>query len=123
MAVGGRRFALTVTPDAAPEVSLAALATRRADGRLAQGFSARDDNGVAAGTARIALDLQAVDRRFGLAPDPEPREALSLPLPLPAAGARRQVQGTLGGDLARHPWANLPVRITPATTGPISPTP
>ncbi|MFC0810849.1 DUF4175 domain-containing protein [Paracoccus panacisoli] len=112
VSVGDRRFALTVTPDAAPEVSLAALATRRADGRLAQGFSARDDNGVAAGTARIALDLQAVDRRFGLAPDPEPREALSLPLPLPAAGARRQVQGTLGGDLARHPWANLPVRIT-----------
>ena len=67
---------------------------------------------MAAGTARIALDLQAVDRRFGLAPDPEPREALSLPLPLPAAGARRQVQGTLGADLARHPWANLPVRIT-----------
>ena len=57
LGVGDRRFALTVTPDAAPEVSLAALATRRADGRLAQGFSARDDNGVAAGTARIVADL------------------------------------------------------------------
>ncbi|WP_436197970.1 DUF4175 family protein [Paracoccus sanguinis] len=52
--MGDRRFALTVTPDPAPEVRLAALATPRADGRLAQGFSARDDNGVAAGTDTTA---------------------------------------------------------------------
>ena len=62
VSVGDRRFALTVTPDAAPEVSLAALATRRADGRLAQGFSARDDNGVAAGTARVAPKSSSTSR-------------------------------------------------------------
>lgn len=110
--VGGRDFAVTVTPDDAPAVQLAALADRRADGRFAQGFTASDDNGIAAGSARIELDLAAVDRRFGLSADPEPREALTLDLPLPGAGQRRQVTGTLSADLARHPWANLPVRVT-----------
>ena len=109
--VGGRNLAITVTPDAAPTVQLAALAERRADGRMAQGFSAADDNGVSAGRAEITLDLAAADRRHGLTPDPEPREALTLALPLPGAGARKTLSGTLAADLARHPWANLPVRI------------
>ena len=109
---GDRSFAVTVTPDAAPAVQLAALAERRADGRLAQGFAADDDYGIAEGQARIELDLPAVDRRFGLTAAPEPRAALELDLPLPAAGQRREVRGTLGADLSRHPWANLPVRVT-----------
>ena len=91
---------------------LAALAERRADGRMAQGFSAGDDHGVEAGSATIRLDLDAIDRRFGLTPEPEPREALVLDLPLPAAGQRRQVTGTLAADLSRHPWANLPVTVS-----------
>ena len=110
--IGGRSFAVAVNPDDAPTVQLAALAERRADGRMAQGFSAGDDHGVEAGSATIRLDLDAIDRRFGLTPEPEPREALVLDLPLPAAGQRRQVTGTLAADLSRHPWANLPVRVT-----------
>ncbi|WP_246026553.1 DUF4175 domain-containing protein [Paracoccus luteus] len=109
--VGGRSFAVTVLPDAAPAVTLAALAERRADGRLVQGFSASDDNGIATGQAVLTLDLAAVDRRHGLAADPEPRDALALDLPLPGAGARRDVTATLAADLARHPWANLPVTL------------
>lgn len=112
LSVGGRSFAVTVLPDAPPQVWLAALAGRRADGRLAQGFSAEDDHGIAAGSATITLDLAAVDRRHGLTPDPEPREALQLDLPLPASGQRRRVSATLSADLSRHPWANLPVRMT-----------
>lgn len=112
LTVGGRSFAVTVLPDAPPRVWLSALAGRRADGRLAQGFSAEDDNGITAGTATITLDLPEVDRRHGLAPDPEPREALLLDLPLPATGQRRRIGATLVADLSRHPWANLPVRMT-----------
>lgn len=111
VSVGGRSFAVAVDPDDAPFVQLAALAERRADGRMAQGFSAQDDHGIASGLATLELDLPAVDRRFGLSPQPEPREALVLDLPLPAAGQRRQVEGTITADLARHPWANLPVRV------------
>ncbi|WP_370576367.1 DUF4175 domain-containing protein [Paracoccus sp. MC1854] len=111
VSVAGRSFTLTVDPDDAPSVQLAALAERRADGRMAQGFAAGDDHGIASGLATMDLDLPAVDRRFGLVPDPEPREALVLDLPLPAAGQRRQVEGTITADLARHPWANLPVLV------------
>nr|WP_199260213.1 DUF4175 family protein [Paracoccus binzhouensis] len=110
--VAGRRFDVTVLPDAAPEVAPGQAPERRADGRLVQEFTASDDNGVAAGQAVIALDLAAVDRRFGLAPDPEPREAVALDLPLPATGSRKQIRGRLVGDLSRHPWANLPVTVS-----------
>ncbi|KGJ07970.1 DUF4175 domain-containing protein [Paracoccus versutus] len=110
--VAGRRFDVTVLPDAVPVVAPGKAPERRADGRLVQEFTASDDNGIAAGHAVIALDLDAVDRRFGLALDPEPREAVELELPLPATGSRKQIRGRLVGDLARHPWANLPVTVS-----------
>lgn len=110
--VAGRRFDVTVLPDAAPAVAPGKAPERRADGRLVQEFTASDDNGIAAGQAVIALDLDAVDRRFGLAPDPEPREAVALDLPLPATGSRKEIRGRLVGDLSRHPWANLPVTVS-----------
>ena len=109
--VSGRRFEITVLPDALPVVVPGAAPQRRADGRLVQDFTASDDNGIAGGQAVIALDLGAVDRRFGLAADPEPRAPVALDLPLPASGDRRQIRGRLLGDLARHPWANLPVTV------------
>lgn len=111
LTVAGRRFPITVTPDAAPTVSPGTAPTRRADGRLIQQFSAQDDHGVEAGLAVISLDLEAVDRRFGLEPAPEARPDLELALPLPATGQRKDVRGQLVADLARHPWANLPVTI------------
>ncbi|MDP5308047.1 DUF4175 family protein [Paracoccus sp. 2205BS29-5] len=109
--VAGRRIAVSVLPDLAPVIRAGAAPTRRADGRLVQDFVAEDDHGVMAGRARIDLDLASVDRRFGLAVPPEPREAVDLALPLPRGGARRAVSGQLVEDLARHPWANLPVAL------------
>ncbi|AUH35340.1 DUF4175 domain-containing protein [Paracoccus tegillarcae] len=109
--VMGRHFDIIVLPDAAPLIRPGDAPTRRADGRLVQDFFAEDDHGVVSAEAGIALDLQAVDRRFGLAVAPEPREAVALELPLPG-GARQEVQGQLVQDLARHPWANLPVTVT-----------
>ncbi len=108
---GGRRIGVTVTPDAAPTVAAGPAPERRADGRLVQRFTAADDYGVTAGKAEIALDLAAVPRRYGLARAPEPRPALSLDLPLPARG-RDALRGALTADLARHPYANLPVVLT-----------
>ncbi|TBN51679.1 DUF4175 domain-containing protein [Paracoccus sediminis] len=109
--VAGRRFDVTVLPDNAPAIRAGAAPVRRADGRMVQDFEASDDHGVASGQAVIALDLTAVDRRFGLAVDPEPRPAVELPLPLPR-GDRQQVKGQLTEDLSRHPWANLPVSVS-----------
>lgn len=109
--VAGRRFSVTVQPDAAPMVQAGSAPTRRADGRLVQEFSASDDNGITAGKAIISLDLAAVDRRFGLQLAPETRDEIKLDLPLPATGTRKEVRGQLVADLSRHPWANLPVIV------------
>lgn len=109
--VTGRRFDVTVLADLPPAIRAGAAPTRRADGRMMQDFSATDDFGVSHADAVIALDLPAVDRRYGLATSPEPREAIELALPMPR-GDRREVQGQLVDDLAQHPWANLPVTLT-----------
>lgn len=109
--VQGRRFAVTVQPDAVPVIRAGAAPTRRADGRMIQDYQAGDDHGVISAQAVIALDLDAVDRRFGLTVTPEPRDPVALDLPLPR-GDRRDVQGQLAEDLSRHPWANLPVTVT-----------
>ncbi|MFI0396628.1 DUF4175 domain-containing protein [Paracoccus jiaweipingae] len=107
----GRGFDITVLPDAAPVVAVGDAPMRRADGRMLQDFTASDDFGIALGQARIALDLASVQRRFGLTVAPEPRDPVELALPLPSRGDRRAVSGRLVADLARHPWANLPVTI------------
>jgi len=86
--------------------------TREEGGQMQQAFTASDDYGVTAGQAVIALDLPAVDRRFGLAPDPEPREAITLDLPMPITGDRAEFSETLVEDLSKHPFANLPVSVT-----------
>lgn len=108
---GGRAFALTVLSDEAPFVEAIGVAERRADGKLAQPFTARDDFAVLRGEATITLDLAAVDRRFGLAAEPEPREPLVFDLPLPITGSRADFAEILVEDAARHPFANLPVRL------------
>ncbi|MTH35391.1 DUF4175 family protein [Paracoccus limosus] len=110
--IGGRSFAITVTPDAAPEVRPVVQPDRRADGRFVQPFAASDDNGVVSGKATITLDLAAVDRRYGLAVAAEPRDPVVIDLPMPATGSRKQLRGQLVADLARHPWANLPVTVS-----------
>ena len=110
--ISGRRFEIFVLPDAAPVVAPGVAPQRRVDGRLVQDFTASDDNGIVAGKAVIALDLTAVDRRFGLSSDPEPRDEIALELPLPASGQRKDIRGRLTGDLSRHPWANLPVTVS-----------
>jgi uncharacterized protein (TIGR02302 family) len=109
---GGRAWEIRATPDAAPTVSLTGEMTREEGGQMQQAFTASDDYGVTAGQAVIALDLPAVDRRFGLAPDPEPREAITLDLPMPITGDRAEFSETLVEDLSKHPFANLPVSVT-----------
>jgi uncharacterized protein (TIGR02302 family) len=108
---GPRTWEVTLLPDRPPEIRATGAMMRAAEGTLALGFAATDDHGVVAGSARITLDLAAVDRRHGLAAEPEPRPAIELDLPMPFAGDRTEVLETLAEDLSKHPFANLPVRV------------
>ncbi|GGH42880.1 TIGR02302 family protein [Frigidibacter albus] len=109
---GGREIAVTVLPDAAPSVTFAGDIEREADGEMTQPFSARDDFQIAAGQAEFVLDIEKVDRRFGLATEPEPREPHVLDLPLPISGNRAEFTELLIENASKHPWANLPVKLS-----------
>jgi len=109
---GGREIAVTVLPDGAPSVTFAGDIERQADGEMTQPFSARDDFQIASGRAEFVLDLAKVDRRFGLATEPEPREPHVLDLPLPISGNRAEFTELLIENASKHPWANLPVKLS-----------
>lgn len=107
----GRDWEVIALIDQPPSVQLRGVAERERGGLMRQDFTARDDYGVTGGEVRVALDLDAVDRRFGLAAEPEPREALTVPLPMPTSGSRSQIEDAFIEDFSEHPWANLPVTI------------
>lgn len=107
----GRDWEITMLVDQPPEVQFAAGMVRERGGLMRQDFSASDDYGVQSGSAEITLDLDRVERDFGLASDPEPRPALQVPLPMPLSGSRAEFTESLIDDLSQHPWANLPVTV------------
>ncbi len=108
---GGRFWEIEVIPDLPPTVERAGEVERAPGGEMRLTFHARDDYGVVAGRAEMELNLEAVDRRYGLAIDPEPREALVLDLPMTITGDRADFQQTMIENLAQHPWATLPVTL------------
>ena len=108
----GRSWEVAVLPDMAPEVERLGDPEVSALGEMRLPFAAKDDYGVEAGEARIALDLGAVERRYGLNIDPEPREDIVVPLPTPIAGNRSNFEENLIENFSKHPWANLPVTLT-----------
>ncbi len=107
----GRDWEITMLEDQPPEVTLVGQMERDRGGLMRQEFEARDDYGVTGGSAEIALNLDAVDRRYGLSAEPEPREPIALDLPMPMTGSRAEFTEALFGDLSQHPWANMPVTI------------
>ncbi len=109
---GGRAWNVTVRPDDPPQVDLLGPAKVSALGEMRLPFAARDDYGVEAGEARIILDLAAVERRYGLQADPDDRAQIVVALPTPIAGNRAAFEENLIEDFSRHPWANLPVKLT-----------
>ncbi|MBR9764686.1 MAG: TIGR02302 family protein [Rhodobacteraceae bacterium] len=109
---GGREWRVALIPDRAPSVTIDGPAEADVEGQLTMPFSARDDYGVVTGKALITLDLDAVDRRYGLASQPEPRSPIEIALPLPLSGSRADFTEALVENFSEHPWANLPVTVS-----------
>ncbi|MCB1352965.1 MAG: TIGR02302 family protein [Rhodobacteraceae bacterium] len=112
---GGRdlgHWSFAIEPDLPPEIAVAGPVERAPGGLARIPYLARDDHGITAARAEIALDLPAVDRRYGLALTPDPRDRIVIPLPLPVSGSAAEVSETLEEDFSGHPWAGLPVTIT-----------
>jgi len=109
---GGQTWKILLLDDEAPSVEFTGQIEADAQGEMSQPFAARDDYGVIAGRATIALDLANLDRRYGLTIDPDPREAVIIDLPMPFTGDRADFEELLIDDFSEHPWANLPVTLT-----------
>ncbi|MEQ8902953.1 MAG: TIGR02302 family protein [Roseovarius sp.] len=109
---GGRSWQVEAIADAAPAVQVLEGEAKTAfDGQMSQPFDARDDYGVVTGGAVFELDMDRIDRRYGLATEPEPRQPIRLDLPMPLAGDRSDFTETLIENLSEHPWAHLPVTL------------
>ncbi|MEP5728452.1 MAG: DUF4175 domain-containing protein [Sulfitobacter sp.] len=109
---GGRVWDIAIRPDTAPEVEVLGPPEVSALGEMRLPFAARDDYGVEAGEARIVLDLTEIDRRYGLTLDPDPRAGIVVSLPTPIAGNRASFEENMIENFSKHPWANLPVKLS-----------
>ncbi|GHC52661.1 DUF4175 domain-containing protein [Neogemmobacter tilapiae] len=112
----GREWQVSAQPDGMPSVQQAGEITRERNGQMRLPFKAQDDYGVTSGTATIAPDMAAMDRRFGLAIEPEAREPLVIDLPMPISGKRTDFEEALMDDFSTHPFANLPVTVSLSVT-------
>ncbi|HHH89520.1 MAG TPA: TIGR02302 family protein [Aliiroseovarius sp.] len=108
---GDAAWQVVALADKVPTIAPAGAPSRGLNGDFEQAFVARDDYAVASGSARITLDLGAVDRRHGLTIAPEPRAPIRIDLPMPFRGDRTQVEQVLVDNFATHAWANLPVTL------------
>ena len=108
---GGASWDVSIIEDEAPTVELMGRLERTATGEFRQPFRARDDYGVVSGMAELTLDVDRVTRRFGLTIDPEPRDPIALDLPMSISGSRTDFDETLIENLAKHPFANLPIQM------------
>lgn len=109
---GGAEWQIAILPDLPPEVRIDGELKREAQGVMHQPFAASDDYGVLRGTAEFQLDMDAIERRYGLATAPEAREAIILDLPMPITGSRSEFTEELVDNLSEHPWVGLPVTLT-----------
>ncbi|WP_158969005.1 TIGR02302 family protein [Chachezhania sediminis] len=109
---GGRSWNVVVDDDTPPDINATGPAEVQPTGAMKLPFTASDDHGVASARATIALDMEALDRRYGLAADPDPREPIAVDLPMPLTGGRAEFDEALIEDFSQHPWANMPVTVT-----------
>lgn len=112
----GAAWDINIVADAAPMVDLTGPVEADAMGEMSQPFQAIDDYGIESGTAKIALDLASVDRRYGLTVAPDGIDPLVLDLPMPFNGDRADFEAFLVENLSEHPLANLPVTLTMSVT-------
>ena len=103
---------ITMIPDAPPSVELTGEITRTVQGSVQLPYAARDDYGITGGVVEIKLDMDKLDRRFGLVLEPENTDPIRFDLPVPFRADVKDIKETVVEDLAKHSWAGLPVEIS-----------
>ncbi|MGR3714984.1 MAG: TIGR02302 family protein [Shimia sp.] len=109
---GGIKWDVQVLRDGLPTINIIGAADTSARGEMTLPFEAFDDYEITGGTAQVTLDLDRVERLYGLALAPDARAPETVPLPLPIAGDRSAFEELLIEDFSKHVWAHLPVVVT-----------
>jgi len=105
-------WAIQARGDLPPALQSDEPLSKARSGAMELNFTAQDDYAITGGSYSIALDLDAIDRRYGLLTAPVLPENLTGPLPLPFRGDRGDITEMLSEDFSQHIFANLPVVIT-----------
>jgi len=103
---------ITMIPDTPPTVALTGDISHSIQGSVQIPYAAKDDYGIIGGKVEITLDMAKLDRRHGLALAPENTKPISFDLALPFNADPKDFKETAIKDLAEHPWAGLPVKIS-----------
>lgn len=111
-----RSWDISLLSDLPPMIDITGEMSRDLQGAMQLPFRASDDYGVTGGSLSITLDLDAVDRRYGLALPPEDVPNLKGTLPLPFTGNTSDFEGVIEEDFAQHVWAGLPVLVEVTAT-------
>ncbi|MEK6205747.1 MAG: DUF4175 domain-containing protein, partial [Amylibacter sp.] len=77
------KWDFVMIPDIPPSVALTDEISRTIQGSLQIPYAANDDYGVIGGKVEIKLDIDNLDRRYGLAPEPESFDPITFDLPIP----------------------------------------
>ena len=108
----GAHWKVALAPDVPPRVSWDGLFETDFYGESTFTFAASDDYGVSYGQVKIALDLENLDRHYGLFAQPRDLTPIVLDLPMPLSGNRLDFTSKMVADFSRSIWSNLPVNIT-----------
>ncbi|QPH55043.1 TIGR02302 family protein [Pontivivens ytuae] len=104
-------WTFTVDGDLSPTIRFDGEIARAQAGATEVPFAATDDYEVARAEMTVTLDLDAVDRRYGLAAEPMAREPLVVDLPLPARVVGQELTEIMVQDFSTHPFAAMPVQV------------
>lgn len=107
----GATWNVSLAADLPPTLSWDGLFETGFYGESTFTFVASDDYGVRDGQAKITLDLETVDRRYGLSAKPRDVTPIVLDLPMPISGNRLEFTSKMVEDFSRSTWSNLPVKI------------
>ncbi len=105
------QWEIVMIPDMPPSVALTDEISRTIQGSVQIPYTAKDDYGIIGGTVEITLDTDNLDRRYGLVSEPENVDPITFDLPVPFNTDGTDFEETVIEDLAKHPWAGLPVII------------
>ena len=95
-------WTVTLRADDKPIVTLDGAIETDFFGVSKLGYRVTDDYGVGEISAKITLDLDKVDRRYGLSVSPDANEPMIVEIPLPIAGSRKDFAEIWQSDFSKE---------------------